>query len=426
MTLSEQSWEAAVAEALHIGRDVIRLRAAALTDENSKGAEAWHPVIEALQHTLCTFDERWKEESKRAPGVVVRDYALRVLARRDAALLLGTEAVADLFGMTPATLAIQRLVELLVDTVDVQRLQARLEKAAVRTVVAYGELLTALAELPQTEIRFEWESPSGERSEVELRSEQLQAGKNYVLGVTETTDEVQMEGKLTAMDAQKRLFRIVTESGTVYEGKWSKALRKRYGKEPPVFQLPIKAEATLEIVKAYQPSIRQETVRVSLLELDTDLGLDTEETLYTLQELYRSLDASLEQDSGYIEGKGVSLADYTALVELVNALLESNPAKGALRLLEPTDTAAVYDLLAAGKPISKLARFDARGLGSFDGFGDDEMPGSRTALRARSAGDLAKLTAAAYVDIVQLLKRLASMIEALEQGGRGAADKRRA
>ncbi|GGD57448.1 hypothetical protein GCM10010911_14100 [Paenibacillus nasutitermitis] len=370
-------------------------------------------VVSSLQQVIYTLDGRWSPSSKKPPAVIIEDHTFYQMPSTDSAIRLASKSTADLFGTTSASLAAAKLIELAGDTRNLPALQERLGKLHARTAIAYERLLDLLLIHPAT-LRIEWAGPLGEQNAAELNVHQLQAGFSYLNETIEKKDMIHFTGSLITMNTAKRRFRMESEEGVLYKGGLSDTVRQQYPEGSNTLAFPVRAEASIERRTIYKPRLDREAITDTLVELDTHPGLDIQETLFALRELYNRLASTTGSDSDYAFNTLISMDDYSELAALVNQLLDSNPSKGARRALDPADLPAVYELLTAGRPIGNLAEFDTR-LVAEDQDGYDS--GSRTVGRAereKAAAALLKLTTAAYPYIRMLLKRLLRMIDALE------------
>ncbi|MFC4810389.1 hypothetical protein [Paenibacillus sp. GCM10023250] len=413
-----QNWKAADAEAAGTGRDIIGLYAQADGDAAAFGPQAEDELTAALRDALIALDARWAAGTKSAAAAIRRDNALVVTARASNAVRLASAGTADLFGVTPATGAAGRLFELLEAAGGgvTDALRARLRELRAPAVLAIGRLAEALSR-PEAPVVFEWAAPASGRRAAELDPRLLQEMSAYIDAAETTSIFVPVRGRLTALNAAGRSFRLEGDDGRSYAGKLSGELRRRFLRsEAALPVLPAAAEALVERRTIYRASIDEETTVDVLTELDTDPGLDRHETLQSLRELRGRLDAALEQDGGYEQPLPVAAGDYAELADFAERLAGSNPLKGARLALRTADVAELQALLAEGRPIGRLAAADGFVHAAEDDGGDgyDEEPAARAA-RQRAAAERQKLAAAAYADSVKLAGRLANMIGDLER-----------
>ncbi|SFI50603.1 hypothetical protein SAMN02799624_01100 [Paenibacillus sp. UNC496MF] len=416
--MERHDWITADAEAAETGRDVIGLYARTDGGAAAFGAQGGGEPAAALQDVLASLDVRWTDGTKTAAAAIRRDNALVVTARALNAVRLASAGTADLFGVTPATGAVGRLFELMqaAGCGVTDDLRARLREMRAPAVLAFGRLAAVLAQ-PEAPVVFEWATPAGDCRAVDADARLLREVSAYIDATETTSVFVPVRGSLTALNAAGRTFRLEGDDGRGYAGKLSAKLRRRYIRpEAALPVLPAAAEAVIERRTVYKASIDEETTVDVLTELDTDPGLDRDETLQALRELHARLDAALEQDGGYEQPSPVTADDYAELAEVAARLDASNPLKGARRELHPGDVADMRSLLAEGRPIGRLAAAEG-GAHAADGDGEDGYdagPAARAA-RQKAAAERQKLTVAAYADIVKLAGRLANMIGDLER-----------
>lgn len=410
--MSGQPWKAIETEADHQGRDVLHLY---LTDADgaSEGIDAMvDDLAAALQKLIHMLDDRSTGNRKKAS--LQGEHAFYEAARGERSLHLVSCGTADLFGVTPVTRAAAHMAELVSDTRSLERLQQHCAELPSATVLAYERILSVLAAKPAA-LRLEWAAPSGEQRTAELSVEELQRACAMINEVTVTAKEFAVKGSLTVLNLAKRTFQMVGEDGQPYKGRLSESVRQHYAKGQEAPALPVKAEAVIERYTKFQISVQNESFADTLIELDTDIGLDVQETYYTLQELYERLDIYLDSDdSDFVPRLAQSLAAYAELTPLLDELAASPPAKGAHGRLESADLAEALELLAMGRPISRLVQFSEQLLPAHQA---DEYAASfaAQASQRKHTDKLSHYFTAAYADHTRLLKLMAAMIRALEQ-----------
>ncbi|WP_188172553.1 hypothetical protein [Paenibacillus sedimenti] len=374
-------------------------------------------LVAALQSLIYTLDDRWKGNRRKPPAVVLGDNAFYETARGHNSIRLASYGTADLFGITPATRAAAGMAQLISDTRDLEILRKRLVMMPVNTVLAYERFLKTLLKIPAS-VYMEWAAPNGEQKSADLNGQQLQRGCAYINEVTVSAVSIHVKGSLTAMNLAKRTFHMESEDGHFYKGRLSDGVRQQYALEDNIIVLPVKAEAVIERRTTFQASINTESFVDTLIELDTDVGLDVQETLYSLKVLFGRLDAFAERDNDFVSSPGISIADYTQLSEVIDELVYSNPLKGARRALDPADVMETHDLLAAGRPIFRLVKFSTQMLPVNDDYTDEYNLSLKDAAHWKGSGELTKHFAAAYPDILKLLVRMSNMIHALEEAAK--------
>jgi|GEM_PF-2925599 len=408
MAVEPGSWKTAAEAAAESGRDVVTLL---LADEGNPEARTLDGAVRALQEAIPALDTRWKGGAGRPPRTVREACAFDELARGSRAVRLVSRGTADLFGATPATRAVAALTRLLADSADPERLRPWLERLPAGAVKAHAKLLASLRRL-RSGVRLDLAAPDGSQSAAALTSEEIRTATDFLARTVEHRETVRVTGKLASLDAVRRTFRLETEDGRTYAGRAADEAVP----DPAAagrLALPVRAAAVIERRTVSRPALGTETVTYTLKELDTDLGLETADTLDRLRELYDRLTGALQDGTGEAgEGlPGMSPDDYERFAGLAGELMDSNPLKGARRALDQTDVCALYGLLAPGRPIARLAACRAQaGLGA-EAVDDDP---SLAAARRKAAGELARTAAAAFADYAALLKRLRRMIDVLE------------
>ncbi|MFC0211970.1 hypothetical protein ACFFK0_05800 [Paenibacillus chartarius] len=414
--MSELPWMAIEDEAVHNSRDVIQVSISAADCSGEANARITNPLLAALQSLIYSLDDSWKGSRRKPPAFIPADKGMYESVRGINAIRLLSGGTADLFGITPVTHALGGTSQLLLDTRDLTVLQRRLVTMAAGTVLAYERFLHELLEIPAS-IDWEWASPGGERSSLHLSTEQLQNAHAMINEIVVTEEIVQVKGSLTAINLARKTFTLEAQDGQVYKGRVSEPVRKQYSGENHAFELPVKVEAVIERRISSQASIQTETIVDTLAELDTHLGLDVQETLYSCKELFRPLDTFVEGDSEVAAGSILSLDEYTELAKLLDDLAGSNPTKGARRLLSPSDMIQAKELLSEGKPICRLVTFCAQMALAHHDFADEYDVSSAAYGKQRThSNKLTMLIADAYPDYVKLRKLMLNMIHALEAG----------
>ncbi len=409
--MSGQPWKAHEAEADHHGRDVLHLYFM-VADSANEGIDVLAgDLAAALQKMIYMLDDRSTGNRKKA--ALQDEHAFYEAVRGEASLHLVSCGTADLFGITPVTRAAGRMVQLVSDTRSVERLQQRCAELPAATVLAYEHMLNLLAAKPAA-LRLEWTAPSGEQAAAELSIEELQRACAMINEVTVTEEHFPVKGTLTMLNPAKRTFHMVGEDGQSYKGRLSDSVRQQYGKEREAPMLPVKAEAVMERRTTLQVCVQIKSFADTLIELDTNIGLDVQETYYTMQELYERLDIYLDSDdSDFIPRLAQSLAAYAELAPLLDELAASPPAKGAHGRLEAADLMEALDLLAPGRPISRLVQFSEQLLPAHE-TGEYHGGSAAQASQRKHSDKLSQYFTAAYANHTRLLKLLVAMIHALE------------
>ncbi|QHT61398.1 hypothetical protein GXP70_16480 [Paenibacillus lycopersici] len=370
-------------------------------------------LAEAVRSAIYPLDSRCSAAGGKASAAIRRDNAFDLIGSGDDGIRLASSAVADLFGMTPASQAVQRLFALAQDTRDIVGLRSALRALPASAVLAYGKLVSTLSKL-RAPIVVELATPAGLAGETELRPEQLNAAAAYIEETRVDSVYLKVRGSLQGFHPAKKLFRLEGDDGLSYEGGMTAELRKRFAKEAPRIALPLIAEALIERRTTYRPSIEAESTVDVLAELDTDPGENREELLPKLQRLHDRLNAALDSEDGIEQSAPVSAADYEALAELADRLLASNPHKGARRAIEPADLSDMHALLADSRPIARLALSDGLVLAEDDYDADSYDAGQAArAAKRKAIAERQKLAAAAYADSVKLAGRLLRIIDSL-------------
>lgn len=361
-----------------------------------------------LVDLLSMLDSRWDAISRKPSAKIRQDNEWRTLRAGGGELLLASAGEADLFGMTTAAPAAKAFVRLVAASRNQDELNQEARRLPEQAVLAYGAWLSRAA-LHNEGVRVRLASPTGEWMEAELTEERVQAVHAYISHTAESMERLAVTGKLTYWDAGKRLYRFESR-GIEYAGRADRKLKgvllelDASGK-----QQPLRAEAVIERRTTYREITDARLAADWLMELDTDLGADPEETLYALDEIASRIRALLESEETDYGGLAVSDEEFGMYAAQLEELRASNPVKGALRLLDRQDAAQAADLLSDGKPIARWVGLLTSSVAATDDM--DLAP----AARSRLAAQLSRAASAAYPDLMALRSRLNRMTASLRQ-----------
>ncbi|QHW29861.1 hypothetical protein GZH47_02790 [Paenibacillus rhizovicinus] len=412
--MSRHIWKSAASEAADSGRDVISLLVSSIDSSEEPVKLDGQELAEAIRNALFPLDSRWSANMRRASASIRKDNNFDVALRSDDGIRLVSSGTADLFGLTPATKAAQKLFEFMQSTRDIDSLRASSQHLHAPAVLAYGKLLRALLNL-RAAIIIELAAPAGPCRETELSVQQLQDAVSYIEETEISSIFLRVRGSLQAFNPAGKLFLLEGEDGRRFTGRITKEIAQHYTKAAPITKLPILSEALIERRTAYQASIDAASTVDILTELDTDPGENREELEARFQKVYNRLKTALAHEDDYLQTIPVSAADYSELTELTDRLLASNPSKGARRTMDSSDLTDLHMLLAESKPIGRLALSDEGDFEDTDDIDADHYvhdPSARAA-KSKAAAERSRLASAAFADSVKLAGRLLKVIDAL-------------
>ncbi|MFB9328425.1 hypothetical protein ACFFSY_21040 [Paenibacillus aurantiacus] len=401
-----ESIEAAIREAEERQRELLTIHMTGTERLSDQPAEQTEEQPQrALLALLALLDPRWDANSRKPSSKIRQDNEWRTIRASGGELVLASDCAADLFGTTPAAPAAKAFVRLISASRDLDELRRAAALLPEQTVLAFGAWLAGAAN--QGGLRVSLASPNGEFVLAELTEERVQDVLAYFARVEESAERLTVAGMLTSWDAGKRSYRIES-SGNEYAGRADRKLKvllqqlEASGKQPP-----LRAEAVIERRRAYREITG--TVQGSdwLMELDTDIGVDPSETLYTLEDIAGRLRTLLESDDANYGGLGMTQEEFGAYAAQLEELRVSNPLKGALRFLDRQDVAQAADLMGDGRAISRWIGLQASSAAAID-----DMDTASSA-RSRIASQLSRAASAAYPDLVALRTRLERMAVAL-------------
>ncbi|MCZ8521948.1 MULTISPECIES: hypothetical protein [Paenibacillus] len=418
-------------DALQSGRDQIEIRFE-LREGARMEAALLAELLTAVQHTVYTLDARWLPDLKKVPAVVSGENALCAVQIHGSpyGIRLESRHEADLFGVTPATRAVQALAELVRDSPQEALLQSSLKRFSPRAAAAYQRLLELMLRA-KASVLLVHGAPNGGHTSARLTAAELERACLLIQQTNESTSTLTSQGILAAVNVKRGTFQLEGEDGTPYSGKLSTEIKQSLSKGNKI-EVPMKADVLMEVTTTFNISTGSRTAAYKLLQfyprsgsLEDAQQAKLKDTLSRLQRMYNKVERMIYREGSFASQESyeggaspLSQADYMELRGVVGQLDEEDTEEQTLAV-DAADLTVLKDLLEPGQPISQLAESSgaaAAGLAADDLYGEEAYldPGAHAAL-AKAAEQHKKRSLEAYPDMRMLLERLGNVIGALER-----------
>ncbi|TKD67695.1 DUF6575 domain-containing protein [Pseudalkalibacillus hwajinpoensis] len=259
----------AMEEAIESRRDVLDIAIEGGEEAYELSCRSLGETLTSIQYTLYSLDPRWTSNLRKPPVAVVEDNSANVTSLFESSfgIRIKSKKSANVFNITPATEAMNQLSDLLIHSQNHELLRQNIKEINPRAAQWYKKFLNSVQSTSGS-LKFEWVSPNSGRKLDSLSKEQLNSAIELLAENTEILNEMNIKGKLIAINLKRNTFYIEGDDENDYSGNLSEQI-KSIVLSGFTFEVPMEVNALIESKKVINTSTNKEKIFYKLLEVDT-------------------------------------------------------------------------------------------------------------------------------------------------------------
>ncbi len=258
-----------VEEAIESRRDILDIAIEGGEEAYELGCQKLGDTLTSIQYTLYSLDPRWDSSLRKPPLAVIDDNAANVTSLYESSfgIRIKSKKSANIFNVTPATETMNQLSDLLINSKNHETLKQALRTINPRAVMWYQKFLNSVQSTSGS-LKFEWASPSSGRKSDSLSKAQVDSAIELINENTETHHQINVKGKLIAINLKRNTFYIEGDDENDYSGNLSEQI-KTIVLNGYTFEVPMEVDALIETKKVINTCTDKENISYKLLEVHT-------------------------------------------------------------------------------------------------------------------------------------------------------------